>query len=233
MLTKLFGVSDPSLVERISMTGYAIPVVEILIAMLLAFPGVRNLGVYLAWVSHCFALIYLSPLGMNDNSVVYPWNIGMMVFVYLLFYNSDRRLIPWRISGSEVRISVVLAVLMTWILPSLNLFNRWDHYLSFSLYSDKPHTFFIAVADEALPTLPPAYKNYIYEIEGMTGGQVIDVNKWSMGALNVPFYPETRVFKVLARSFCDLGIDDQQVVFLEVVKPFNEQKLSTFRCSDL
>ncbi len=32
---------------------------------------------------------------------------------------------------------------------------------------------------------------YFVNIEGLSGGEIIDINQWSIRELNVPFYPET------------------------------------------
>jgi hypothetical protein len=54
-----------------------------------------------------------------------------------------------------------------------------------------------------------------------------------MRELNAPFYSETRCFKQLATPFCDLGIQNDQLYFLEYELPFKEGKFKRFTCIDI
>ena len=233
ILTELLTIESNSLVNSLSTLGYSIPVVEVLIGLCLVFPRSRNMGVYMALTTHIFILIYLSPLGINYNSIVYPWNFAMMTLVLLAFFKNDQPLFTWCKESIGSKIPYFLVALLTWILPVLNLFGKWDHYLSFSLYSDKPHEFYIAVEESSLGQLPGNYKPYFVSLEGMTGGRLIDVNKWSVEELNVPFYPETRVFKILSANFCTYGIPGDHLIFLEFEKPIHNGKFYSYQCKDL
>lgn len=233
MLTRLLNIEDTATINNISKLGYSIPIAEILIGLCLAIPKFRNAGVYFALLTHIFILIYLSPLGINYNPIVYPWNIAMMIIVFLTFYEYNQRLILWQKRKIKLQILNLLVIIMIWILPTLNMFDKWDHYLSFSLYSGKPNDFYIAVEENELKKMAKRYDPYFVKIEGMIGGEIIDVNKWSMEELNVPIYPQTRVFKKLGKSFCNLGIADDKLIFIEYEKPLSKMKFSSFQCKDL
>jgi hypothetical protein len=70
-------------------------------------------------------------------------------------------------------------------------------------------------------------------LEGLSGGEIVDVNKWAMYELNVPFYPETRNLKKMAKCFCNLGIQQDQLYFIEFELPMEKVKFIRFTCSDL
>jgi hypothetical protein len=208
--------------------GYIVPLVEITSGLMLCFPKTRNAGVWMIITTHLFILVYLSPLGINTNSVVYPWNIAMMALVFVLFYRTKDKLEFFQKSSAGVYATMIVA----WLLPLLNFFGLWDHYLSFSYYSSKQSMYYVAVADEELNKLDPSLKSYFIPSKRLTGGVVIDVNKWSLGELNVPFYPEKRTFKILARSFCNYGIDEESIYFLQLPPPFKKGTYIKYTCKD-
>ena len=47
----------------------------------------------------------------------------------------------------------------------------------------------------------------------MTRAQNIDTKRWSLDELNVPFYPERRLFRRLYKGFSRLTIPDDSIVF--------------------
>ncbi|MFK7969966.1 MAG: MauE/DoxX family redox-associated membrane protein [Bacteroidia bacterium] len=224
ILTTLFQIKSPETLRQLQPLGYLIPVLEIAMGICLLFPRLRNIGVYLVLLSHSFILLYLSPFGTNYNIVVYPWNVAMMVVVWLACYKNDIQIITvpkgWSIAG----------VMLVWVMPALNLAGAWDHYPSFSLYADKIHEFYIAVEEKEVGKLPVSSRRYFVQIAGMQGGEVIDINAWSMGELNVPFYPETRVFKQLTKPFCTLKIPEDKLVFIEFEKPMSKGVFTSWGC---
>jgi hypothetical protein len=209
--------------------GYAIPLAEVSIGVALLIPKLRTIGICAATFTHILILLYLSPLVLNHNSVVYPWNVAMILFVFLLFYNVNDNLLT---AVSEVRSSALLAtiIMLVWIAPIFNLLGYWDHYLSFSLYSNKPSIFYVAVAESELHKIDKRFSNYFARIRGLQGGAIIEIDKWAISELNVPFYPETRSFKKLSENFCGLGIDDDKLVFLELSYQNREPYYTRFTC---
>jgi hypothetical protein len=126
-----------------------------------------------------------------------------------------------------------IPVILVWVVPALNFFGLWDHYLSFSLYSNKPSTFYIAIEESEIQKVDKRFKNYFGGIPGLRGGQLIDINKWSYAELNVPFYPETKAFKKVSASFCELGIADDKLIFLELLHSKGQIHYNKFTCSEL
>jgi len=231
ILTNLFWFKSPELLRVIKPFGYFIPVVEIGIGLALYFPQFRNIGVYTAIITHLFILIYLSPLGINSNSAVYPWNVAMICLAFLLFYKVKDKI---QIAGQGIgQLYGIAIILLIYMLPILNFFGYWDHYLSFSLYSDKTKAYYIAIGEKELLKIDKRLATYFLPIKGLQGGQIIDVNKWCLGELNVPFYPESRVFKQVAKTFCTLGIQEDQLYFLEFELPLEKGKYTRFTCKDL
>jgi hypothetical protein len=211
--------------------GYIIPFLEVSIGLALLTPKFRKVGVCIAIVTHIVILFYLSPVVLEHNSVVYPWNIAMIVFVCLLFWNNTENLVM-KFQEFRANVLLLIPVVLIWLFPLLNFFGYWDHYLSFSLYSNKPSKFYIAIEKGEIHKIDNRFENYFANIQGMQGGQLIDVDKWAFSELNVPFYPEMRSFKKLSRKFCVLGIDEDKLVFLELFYT-NGTLSNKFTCKEL
>lgn len=212
--------------------GYAVSLFEFSIGLALLIPKFRKIGMYAAIVTHVVILFYLSPIMLNYNSVVYPWNVAMICFVLLLFWGVKDNLF---ISIIEIRSSALMVslIVLVWVFPILNFFGCWDHYLSFSLYSNKPSNFYIAVEESEIHKIDKRYASYFARIPGLQGGQIIEIDKWAFSELNTPFYPEMRSFKRLSVNFCNLGISEDKLVFLELFYVNRKAHYNKFTCKEL
>jgi len=209
--------------------GYILPLIEIFIGLALLTSKFRIIGIFCAISMHVIILVYLSPFVLNHNSVVYPWNVAMIIFVLLLFLGTNENLLTL-VRMKQLNIWSVIPLVLDYVFPIFSYFGYWDHYLSFSLYSDKPSIYYIAIEQTELHKVNKRLENYFAEIPGLQGGQIIDINKWAYFELNVPFYPENRVFKKLSKKFCELGIDEDKMIFLELYFHIREQLYNTFTC---
>ncbi|HEY5746763.1 MAG TPA: MauE/DoxX family redox-associated membrane protein [Chryseolinea sp.] len=222
----LFSVAIP---ERYKIFGYVIPLVEITIAFLLIFIKTRRAGVVAALGTHLFILLYLSPLGIDGNYVVYPWNVAMMAGLVLLFWRNEETLFAFP-KAMMWRTLQLGSFVLLFVMPLLNLVGRWDHYLSFSLYAGKTHHLFIAIEETEAKKLNGLYDNYVVTLPGVSGGRIIGADQWSMMELHVPVYPETRIFNSISRQFCRHDIPEGKMVFMECQLPLSRNALRTFGC---
>ncbi|MDN5201797.1 hypothetical protein QQ008_10500 [Fulvivirgaceae bacterium BMA10] len=229
----LFGMTDPDFVESTRILGYGIPVVEILISFGLFFPRSRHIAVYFAILSHLFILWYLGPLGINQNSIVYPWNIAMILMVWILFFNSEDKIVFLKQQPYKWKILNLKIILLVWIFPVFNFIGYWDNYLSFSLYSEKMTDMYVAIEENELQKFKDRFDNCFVELEGITGGKIIDINKWALKELNVPVYPETRIYKQIAEVFCGYNISQDKLIFIEATRPLGFGSLHSYSCRDL
>lgn len=230
ILIDFLGFQNRSFVDDIINIGFFIPLFEIAISVFLFVPKLRNIGVYYATATHIFILLYLSPLGVNDNSIVYPWNVAMIFIVFILFYRTKDKISIFKFQKIDLR--AILVTILIYIFPILNFFGLWDNYLSFSLYSDKTNSYYIVIAQSQIDKVDKRLSRYFLPIDNVKGGQIIDVGKWSEMELNVPFYPETRTFKKVAKSFCNFGIAEDQLYFLEL-SYLEKGKYMRYTCKDI
>lgn len=213
--------------------SYIVPFTEIFIAFGLLFKTTRKWAVYAAYTTHVFILIYLSPLGSNSNSIIIPWNIAMITFLFLCFNKANYNTLSKRIwEGIHTRVELFI-ILLFLSLPIMSFWRKWDYYLSFNLYSGKNEIFFIAIEESQMDKLTFDLTKAFVQIEGLEGGELIDINRWSVNELNVPIPPEKRIFKTIANQFCKLNIPNEKIMFLEVEQPISKGNLRSYSCEEL
>ena len=184
-------------------------------------------------------------LGEAGNPIVIPWNVAMMIFVFLAFFRQDNKIIfrepkikTKKRKGKQKPSTTpafskvfLLMILLTWLMPALRLAGAWDNYLSFNLYTDSIKYLYIGVRGDALESLPPELNKYYSANNVLEEGQTIDAFAWSFDELNVPIYPERRVYKAISRHFCEQSPNGaQNYMFIEYQLPFSLDNADVFRC---
>ncbi len=188
---------------RLQPLALAVPLVEMGIALGLLTRKFRNLAVLAAVAMHSLVLASIGPWGLNYNNVVWPWNVVMIVSVGLLFWraNEVRALdVLWR---NELTFQKLVLVLFA-LSPALSLVNRWDNYLSFALYAGNRNSAAIYMTPSVASRLPDDVQELVTEPASRNppGPDALSITDWSWGTLNVPPYPEVRIFKNIGRQVC-------------------------------
>lgn len=220
--------------DLVRLMGYGIGALEMTIGTGLLIQQTRKTMVIAGTIMHLLIITFLLFQTEFGDSIVIPWNFAMIVLLWLVFF-------PLKTSiGSIANVRygntmlLTLAVLLFWICPLLNLFGKWDHFLSFSLYSNKFPLFYVAIHDDEATKIDDRLKGFFVSVPGMSGGKILDIYWWSKDELNVPFYPESRIFRQLSSYFCDLGFPEGRVVFLEIrtTEPA-EKRVKSFSCGSI
>lgn len=161
----------------------------------------RNVAVIAAIVMHIFILTKYGPFGYNYNTVVWPWNLAMIAFDVILFWKADSSFgdVLWK-NPSALQKAVLLLVL---IMPLFSFFGWWDSYLSWSLYSGNVDGANIFCSDAVAKRLPDYLQKYITHTS--INDNRLSMRDWTMGELNVPGYPESRVYRRIAADVCRLS----------------------------
>ncbi|MDP3792161.1 MAG: DCC1-like thiol-disulfide oxidoreductase family protein [bacterium] len=212
--------------------GIIVPFLEMGIGVGLLTKNYRKQAIILALLMLGFVLFTLGPLGYNWNSVVWPWNVAMALFSVILFWRTENfsfRDVLWVKNFPFQKVIFVLFVIM----PMLSFFNLWDSYLSSTLYSGNTNSAQIYISDSVKQKLPIEIQRYTTRTED--NRNELDFFHWSFDELNVPPYPETRVYKDIARGICKYASDKMDVVLVVSGKPtlFNGGHRSTYDCSNL
>lgn len=190
-----------------------VPAIEILTGLGLLTRRFRAPAVALAVLTHAVILTLLIRSG--ENRVVWPWNTAMVVIVVILF---------WRNRETRARdlvlprpLSQRVVVTLFGILPVLSFAGFWDAYLSAALYSGNTYQAVIYMDPSTVYVLPPEIRPAIWQ---QSRPFFLDINRWAYQELNVPAYPEPRVYRVVAERVCQ-WTDDAEGVKLRILAPPN------------
>lgn len=192
------------------------PYLEAGIGLGLLFRPSRNVAVLLAVAMHVLVLLALGPFGHNWNTVVWPWNVAMMAFVLLLFWRTPTVSCPRLVWPGRFAYGWV-TLLLFGVLPGLNFWNLWDSYLSANLYSGTTLDANLYVTDEVRQRLPEAVQPHIQM--DITGQYRVDVFGWSIQELNVPPYPERRIYRHIARTIATFAEEPGDVILVIQERP--------------
>lgn len=188
--------------------GVLVPFIEMGIGVGLMTRKFRTIAIWLALAMCVFVLWTIGPFGHNWNSVVWPWNITMAVLVVLLFAKTQTvplRQILWLKNFAFHKVILVVFG----VLPLLYFFNAWDSYLSWSLYSGTTNESVVYMSDRVKERLP-LYVQQFVQVDSQ-GRNVLQISDWAFTELNVPPYPEARIFKNIGRSICEIANDPHEV----------------------
>ncbi|MBN8693693.1 MAG: hypothetical protein J0L69_10885 [Bacteroidetes bacterium] len=203
-------------------TGYVIPFYEIALGLMLLIKPIRYIAIPMTICLHLAIVILMGPLGNNYNSVVWPWNIFMILLVILLF--SGKTTERYFAISHLFKLPVFYLVLVLfWIMPAFNLFNKWETYLSFSLYSGNNHDGKIILSNKAYENLPLYIKHYVKRESDI---YILYPKRWCLEELNAPMYPERRIFDKVTyhlQKLTSTSAEDVKLVYIEKQKIFAGQ----------
>jgi hypothetical protein len=185
-------------VEWLAPLGMAVGVLEAAIGVALLLPRVRRAAAVAAAAMHGLLLLALGPLGHGWNPVVWPWNLGMVALVLLLFWDeadASRRIL-WSADWYHRALVVLVG-----ILPALHPAGLWDAYLSFSLYSLNVDEAWLAAERAATPSLGPQARAVAEA--GTDGRLIVRFLPWAMRDVRTPPYPERRAYLAAFRVQCE------------------------------
>lgn len=192
---------------------------EALIGVALVIRKTRQTAVVLALGVHFVVLLLLAVA--RHNTVVWPWNLAMMIVVVLLFWRFDRSLVrkelwPWRGSSLVSHLPKVVVVICG-LAPTLSFFGWWDIYLSGALYSGNTPVGVVRISDRVRDRLPEVAQQQLFTTTH--GELILPFHEWSLNDLNVPPYPEVRVYKQLARQLCVYANDPREIELIIKGRP--------------
>jgi hypothetical protein len=230
LLKGLFKISDDSYLLEAREWGYLLAAVELSIGIGLVFPKTRNVAVIGAVFTHLLIIAWV--LIGNPNYTILPWNAAMIAVVILSSWNVKNRISLWPATSPSLRWATAALALLIWLMPVLNIKNKWDAYLSFNLYTERISHMYVGLRQQALEGIDPRLGDYYAEENLIEEGRVIDVEKWSFDELKVPVYPALRVHKAIGRYFCKAPANADQIMLVTFRRPFREGHYEVFFCKD-
>jgi hypothetical protein len=201
----------------LSLLGTGIALIEIIVGGGLLTRRARRPCILLALIMHAGILGLL--IWQGRNSVVWAWNAALMLITIILFWRSDtsvQTFVRWQANKGSARVAQIL-VLILLVLPILSFWGWWDQYLSGALYSGNTPVGVIRVDQETYEELPETARRQVFKTRA--GEQMLPLFEWSMAELNVPPYPELRVYKQVTREICKFAKDKSQVQLIVKDRP--------------
>jgi len=199
MVLKGFLKIPPSIFTQswLHYTGYLSGIIEMIAGVGLLFVKTRANSAKMLIVLHLFVLILLGPLGYSGYRVLWPWNIAMILFLYLIFFKDKESINVY----TAITYRWNKLILICWgILPVLSFFGYWDKNLSSNLFSANLPRLIICVKDTS--SCKPLQRFFLKkDIANTCHGQAkIDIQYWARIETNVAVYPEMRVYKALQQK---------------------------------
>jgi predicted DCC family thiol-disulfide oxidoreductase YuxK len=211
--------------------GMCVPFIQVAFGIGLLTRRFRRVSLIVAVSMHVFILAMLGPGGYDWNNIVWPWTVAMAVFDILLF-SSKTEFTMREALWTKGRLHHAAALALFALLPLLSFVNLWDSYLSSALYSGNLTEALIYTSDAGRRALPEAIRRYLVHTSPDTN--VLNFQRWAIEDLNVMPYPETRVFKQIAKSVCILLTDRSQLVLnVREQRMFFSRPETAYRCWDL
>jgi hypothetical protein len=200
--------------------GIPVAILEAALALLLAFGPTRTTGAYLAIFFHAITLWSITQQGWN--AVVWPWNVSMMLLVYLLFIRSKQASLIGLFKPDSLQ--KALAITLFLFLPILNFFGYWPNYLSAALYSGNVPVLRVIVdpADEA--KLPSAIRQSV-DISNVNEPTLI-AERWALEELGIPTFPEVSSLEILGRKLMESGRYNNSKIYIETFPRFFKGEIS-------
>lgn len=181
---------------------------ELSVAVLLAWPRARWLGLWTATIMHLALLAALGPFGLNHSLGVLLWNVFFIVQNWLLFREAAashppsgetaliqvgswlRDLATWPTSRPNRLALGVIAAAMAW--PVLEPFGYCDHWLAWAVYSARTDVFEVSLRIETNVSFRPVSASPHLIIEHFGANGRFDLARWSLNELAAPIYPQNR-----------------------------------------
>ncbi|MGK4567957.1 hypothetical protein [Flavobacterium sp. 3HN19-14] len=191
ILRRFFGVEESVIAQKwVHFAGLSLGIIEVVGALGILFFKRKKFFALLLIGMHIFILAMISPTGLNYNIIVWPWNVVMIILIYILIFNQ-----------SEARVSFYglmkganfIPFIFIGILPILCNFGLYDNFLSFNLYSGSLKQLEICVKDDGYVK---DYKPYFSNKKNFCGEdyKVLNANFWSLKEMNIIVYPEERIY---------------------------------------
>lgn len=169
--------------------GFIIPLIEMLSGLFILTKWKKYAFITII-ITHIFILTYIGPFNINYNSAVWGWNIIMIG--YALFFIRK----PMSIKlNFNLRLTAWLTLI--YLLPFLNLFEKYYPYFSFDLYTGTKHYFYIFEEVEKDSPLV----DYAYTSKDKKLYFDKSVIHWAFDDLNAPFTHDKWLYKRLIHSY--------------------------------
>lgn len=173
--------------------GFLMGFIEVVLAVGLLFQKSKRISAYLLITMHLLIILTISPLVLDYDSIIIPWNLAFISILFVIFIRNAPVSIHLNVKVNRWNI---IFILVFGILPIFNFVGNWDYFLSSSLFSSKLPMMYVYIHNAGkekilLPYITTPKNRCITDTSTME----LNILKWSFKEMNVPVYPEIRVYK--------------------------------------
>ena len=173
-------------------TTYVIPWLEIALALGLFVPKLRIFALIGGTLLHLAILLLIGPLGMDENSIIWPWNIALIPILWLAFFRAKNYKPTLYLNKLEWPAKIIMVMVV--ILPFLNLKGWYNEHLSYELYSGRTFTPHLRYHHKLIKKTP----DYLVPYTWKEGDSVyVNIYKWSMEENNTPPNSDIKVINMV------------------------------------
>lgn len=174
--------------------GYLPGILEMLAGIGLLFTKSVKVSAWFLISMHILILLVLGPLGVNQNNVVWPWNVFMIYMLWIILVKPIHASLK-----PELRLQDAVVILAWWIMPVFHMFGYWDAYLSGALYGGKAGQLYICPADRSC--FPVSTAAVLQRAKNIPCESAVSVYRWAMSEMNIVPYPSKKCYKMLAMKW--------------------------------
>jgi hypothetical protein len=174
-------------------SGYFIGIIEIIAGLGLLFKQTQVKAAIFLIAMHLVILLLFSPLALNFNKVILPWNATLLLYLYVIFLRGEPQVSVYEPIGFKWN---WLFILFWVILPALSFVGLWDRALSSNLYSGRMPQMFIYIDNiKACKELLPFCAK-----QTVAGRAKLNVGRWALMETNTPGYMDMRAYRIIERK---------------------------------
>jgi uncharacterized membrane protein YphA (DoxX/SURF4 family) len=191
---------------------FSVPVFEAMIGILYLTVKNKKIPLIMSATMLVVVLLCLGPLGLHYNVVIWPWNVWLFILSYRLFKENPSFSSIFSFKPHPIYAAKVAYVVLFGIMPVFALFDKWDGYLSFQLYSGNIYSASANIDSQELEKLPKPLRYY-------ADNDTIDFVALGYGLYEVSLYPEKRIFLSVWKSWCqNYGLSKSTLVITKMGK---------------
>ncbi|MFL5753716.1 MAG: MauE/DoxX family redox-associated membrane protein [Bacteroidia bacterium] len=176
--------------------SWLVPLVEIAIGAALWMPRFKKVTWKLSLFFHGAIIILL--LIHNTNYPVFPWNLCMVTFVFILCRMEKQPSI--RVLAEKNKLARTALFLFV-LVPMSHFINVAGSYISFDVYSGKYGYTYLYVPADMYERLPAHLKVHTRLIDKDHADRKLYIDDWALKEIKVPIYYENRALKNYKKYF--------------------------------
>lgn len=168
-----------------------IPLTELAIALTLAIPSARLVGLVGALAMHLVLLLALGPMGHGHQPGVLLWNVFFIGQNLLLFVRPPAPCRPWRDQPRPTQLAWAITAVAIG-MPALEPLGGWDHWPGWAVYASRPERVFVTIAEADAQRLPHDLQAWLEPAQPFQPWRQLRIDRWSLAAVGAPIYPQDR-----------------------------------------